>query len=52
MSWWLLQDPNFLLKYMGKEETNPQECDNYRAAVIREKAFTKIISDFPIFYDI
>ena len=33
--------PNFLLKYMGKEELSPQECDNYRAAVIREKLSQK-----------
>ena len=33
--------PNFLLKYMGKEEISPQECDNYRAAVIREKLSQK-----------
>ncbi len=41
MSWWLLQDPNFLLKYMGKEEISPQERDNYRATVIREKLSQK-----------
>ena len=33
--------PNFLLKYMGKEEISPQECDNYRATVIREKLSQK-----------
>lgn len=41
MSWWLLQDPIFLHKYMGKEEASPQERDNYRATVIREKLSQK-----------
>ena len=33
--------PNSLLKYMGKEEVSPQERDNYRATVIREKLSQK-----------
>ena len=32
---------NFLHKYMGKEEVSPQERDNYRATVIREKLSQK-----------
>ena len=32
---------NFLHKYMGKEEASPQERDNYRATVIREKLSQK-----------